>query len=163
MEPFSIITTPEELAALRVDAIICQPRVPSSALRKAWTSFTPNDGRSDMFVGFESPREWNLVQAWTILTMHCAADAPEAWVIWDPAAVSPEPLKPSSWRTIIPRRRPLTKAHTSLGYAKAAVTHAMYNGVAHEDMELQELNPATGVFETLFSVPKGTLKTQMPW
>ena len=163
MEPLRIITTPEELAALRIDSIICPPRIPSSALRKSWASFTPNDGRSDIFVGFESTREWNIDEAWTILTMHCPAGAPEAWVLWDPAAAAPVPLKPSSWRTVIPGRRPLRKAHTSLGYAKAAITHAMYNGVAHEDMVLEELNPATGKFETLFAVPKGTPKIQMPW
>jgi hypothetical protein len=154
---------PEELAALSIDAIACPPRLPVSALRKSWTSFTPNGGRNDIFVGFESTREWSIDEAWQILTMHCPAGAPEAWVLWDPAAAAPAPLKPSSWRTVIPGRRPLRKAHTSLGYAKAAVTHAMYNGVAHEDMVLEELNPATGRYETLFAVPKGTPKTQMPW
>jgi hypothetical protein len=163
MEPFRIITTPEELAALRVDAIVCPPRFPGHAYRKAWTGMVPNEGRSDLYLGFGSTRELDQREVWAILTMHCPADAPEAWVIWDPAAPTPEPLKPSSWRTIIPGRRPHKKAHTSLGYAKAAVTHAMYNGVAHEDMELQELNPATGKFETLFAVPKGTPKSQMPW
>lgn len=163
MEPFSIIKTPEELAALRIDAIVCPPRIPSSALRKVWAGVVPNGGRSDVYVGFESTSKWGIDQAWSILTMHCPADADEVSVLWDPAAAAPEPLKPSSWRTTIPGRRPLRKAHTSLGYAKAAVTHAMYNGVAHEDMVLEELNPATGKFETLFAVPKGTPKTQMPW
>lgn len=163
MEPFSIITTPEELAALRIDSIICPPRLPASAYRKAWTSFTPNDGRSDLYVTFESTRESDAREAWAILTMHCPADAPEAWVLWDAAATAPEPLKPSSWVTIVPCRRPVKKAHTGLGLAKSAITHQLSGGVATEDMSLQELNPATGKYDVLFNIPKGTLKSQLPW
>lgn len=163
MEPFSIITTPEELAALRIDAIVCPPRIPVSALRKSWTSITPNHGRSDIFVGFESTREWNCDEAWQILTMHCPADAPEVWVLWDPAATAPEPLKPSSWVTIIPGRRPVRKAHTGLGLAKSAISHQMYNGVARVAMELHELDPATGEYRRLHSIPAGTLKSDLPW
>jgi hypothetical protein len=164
MEPFSVITTPEDLAALRIDSIICPPRIPSSALRKSWAAMTPNEGRSDIFVGFESTREWNIDEAWSILTMHCPAGAAEAWVLWDPAAVAPERLTPSSWTSFIPSRRPATKAHTSLGYAKAAVTHRVHDsGGAAEDMSIQELNPVTGRYETLFTIPKGTPKSQMPW
>ncbi|HEX9088863.1 MAG TPA: hypothetical protein VF867_15200 [Arthrobacter sp.] len=164
MEPFAVISTPEELAALRIDAIISPPRIPSSALRKAVASFTPNAGRSDIFVGFESTREWNIDEAWSILTMHCPAGAPEAWVLWDPAAAAPERLAPSSWTSFIPSRRPATKAHTSLGYAKAAVSQRVHAaGGAAEDMSIQELNPVTGKYETLFTVLKGTPKSQMPW
>lgn len=164
MEPFSIITTPEELAALRIDAIVCPPRIPVSALRKSWTSITPNHGRSDIFVGFESTREWNCDEAWQILTMHCPADAPEAWVLWDPAATAPEPLKPSSWTSVIPSRRPVTKAHTTLGFAKLAVSHRVFDHKgAAEDMSIQELNPVTGKYDTLFTVPAGTPKSQLPW
>ncbi|RKR29809.1 hypothetical protein [Arthrobacter oryzae] len=89
MEPFRTITTPEELAALRHDSIVCPPQVPTSALRKSWTSITPNHGRRDIFVGFESTREWNSDEAWQILTMHCPDGVPEVWVLWDPAAVAP--------------------------------------------------------------------------
>ncbi|HEX9227496.1 MAG TPA: hypothetical protein VF885_12710 [Arthrobacter sp.] len=163
MEPFRILTTPEELAALRVDSIICPPRIPSSALRKSWTSFTPDAGRSDIFVGFESTREWNLDEAWSILTMHCPAGVPEAWVLWDSAAAAPAPLKPSSWVTIIPGRRPVKKAHTGLGLAKSAISHQMYGGTASVNMSLQELNPATGVYEILHFIPQGTEKSQLPW
>ncbi|RKR29808.1 hypothetical protein [Arthrobacter oryzae] len=54
----------------------------------------------------------------------------------------------------------MTKAHTTLGHTKAAVTHRVDNrrGAA-EDMSIQELNPVTGKFETLFAVSKGTTKT----
>jgi hypothetical protein len=58
---------------------------------------------------------------------------------------------------------PAPEGAHAIGVAKAAVTHAMYNGVAHEDMVLEELNPATGKFEVLFNISKGTPKTQMPW
>jgi hypothetical protein len=163
MEPFRTITSPEELAALSADSIVCPPRIPSSSLRKAWTSFTANDGRSDIFVGFESTREWNIDEAWSILTMHCPAEAPEAWVLWDRAAKAPEPLTPSSWVTIIPGRRPVKKAHTGLGLAKSAISHRMYGGAATVDMTLQELNPVTGQYDVLHSVPKGTPKSQLPW
>jgi hypothetical protein len=63
-----------------------------------------------------------------------------------------------------PSRRPATKAHTSLGYANAAISPRLsdFRGAA-EDMSIQELNPATGKYATLFTVPKGTPKSQMPW
>lgn len=154
MEPFRIITTPEELAALRIDSIVCPPRLPASAYRKAWNG---------IFFTFESTREWNTRATWDVLTMHCPVDAPEVWVLWDAAATAPEPLKPSAWVTIVPGRRPVKKAHTGLGLAKSAISHQMYGGVATDDMSLQELNPATGEYEALFSIPKGTLKSQLPW
>lgn len=163
MEPFRTITTPEELAALRADSIVCPPRIPSMALRKAWGGVVPNEGRSELYVGFESAKEWNIDEAWRILTMHCPADADEVWVLWDSAAVAPEPLKPSSWVTIIPGRRPVRKAHTGLGLAKSAIAHQMYNGFAHVAMELHELDPATGEYVLLHAIPKGTLKADLPW
>ncbi|GAC1376942.1 MAG: hypothetical protein NVSMB43_17580 [Pseudarthrobacter sp.] len=65
-------------------------------------------------------------------------------MLWDPAATAPAPLKPNSWTSFIPSRRPATKAHTSLGYAKAAITHRVFGFAgAAEDMSIQELNPAT--------------------
>jgi hypothetical protein len=164
MEPFRIITTPKNSPALRIDSIVCPPRIPSSALRKAWAGIEPNAGRSDLYVGFESSSEWNIDQAWGILTMHCPADVPEAWVLWDPAAAASAPLKPSSWTSVIRSRRPVTKAHTSLGHAKAAVTHRVHDsGGAAEDMAIHELNPVTGKHDSLFTVPKGTSKSQLPW
>jgi hypothetical protein len=122
----------------------------------------PNDGRS-VSVGFESSREWNIEEAWSILTMHCPAGVTEAWVLWDSPAAASAPLKPSSWASTIPSRRPVTQAYTSLGYAKAAISHQMYAGMAREDMLIRVLNPGTGRYEPLFAVPKGTPKTQMPW
>jgi hypothetical protein len=139
------------------------PRFPASAYRKSWTSFTPNSGRSDIFVGFESTREWDINEVWAILTMHCPADASEAWVLWDSAAVAPEQLTPSSWVTIVPGRRPIKKAHTGLGLAKSAISHQMHGGVATVNMSLQELNPATGQYEILHFIPAGTPKSQLPW
>jgi hypothetical protein len=88
MEPFRIITTPEELAALRIDSIICQPRVPSSALRKAWGGMTPNEDRSDLYVGFGSAKEWDIDQAWSILTMH--------WTAWASGS-TPSARSPPAW------------------------------------------------------------------
>lgn len=164
MEPFRIITAPEELAALHIDSIVCPPRLPASAYRKAWTGMIPNEGRSDLFATFESSREYDIREVWAITTMHCPVDAPEVWVLWDSAAKAPEPLKPSSWTSTIPSRRPATKAHTSLGFAKSAVSFRVYDrGGAVEDMSIQELNPATGQYETLFTIPKGTRKSDLPW
>ena len=163
MEPFRVITSPEELAALRIDSIVCPPRFPGHAYRKAWTGMVPNEGRSDIYLGFGSTRELDHREVWTIVTMHCPVDAPEVWILWDPAAAAPAPLKPSSWLTIIPGRRPVKKAHTGLGLAKSAITHQMSGGVATVDMSLQELNPATGQYDILHFIPKGTLKSQMPW
>lgn len=163
MEPFRIITTIDELAALRTDSIVCPPRLPSCAYRKAWAAFTSNDGKADIFTSFESTREADINEVWAVLTMHCPEGQPSAWVLWDSTAEAPEPVKPSSWTTVIPSRRPARKAHTSLGYAKAAITHQMYSGTAREDMVLQQLNPATGTFEDLFTIPQGTPKSNLPW
>jgi hypothetical protein len=124
-----------------------------------------NEGRSDLYVTFESTHEADAREVWAIMTMHCPVDAPEVWVLWDAAAAAaaPEPLKPSSWLTIIPGRRPTKKAHTGLGLAKSAISHQMYGGVATVDMSLHELNPATGEYDILHFIPKGTLKSQLPW
>ena len=80
MKPFRIITTPEELEALAISSIVCPPRDPQNALRKAW---------KDLFTRFESTRETDLREAWAGLTMHCKPEAPEIWVLWDAAAKSP--------------------------------------------------------------------------
>lgn len=163
MEPFRTITSIEELAALRIDSIVCPPRLPASAYRKAWTGMIPNEGRSDLFATFESSREYDIREVWAITTMHCPVDAPEVWVLWDSAAKAPEPLKPSSWLTIIPGRRPIKKAHTGLGLAKSAISHQMHGGVAAVDMSLHEMNPATGEYDILHFIAKGTPKSQLPW
>lgn len=162
MEPFRVITTIDELAALRVDSIVCPPRIPSCAYWKAWAG-SSKDGKDDSFAAFRTTREAGITEVWAVLTMHCPEGQPSAWVLWDSAAEAPAPVKPSSWTTVIPSRRPARKAHTSLGYAKAAITHQMYNGTAREDMVLQQLNPATGTFDDLFTIPKGTPKTNLPW
>jgi hypothetical protein len=102
--------------------------------------------------------------AWTILTMHCPADAPEVWVLWDAAATAPEPLKPSSWRTVVPGRSPKLKSHTTLGNAKAAVSSRVYgdNGATVE-MSIWQDNPTNGDFVLLHVIPAGTPKSQLPW
>ncbi|MDQ0732179.1 hypothetical protein [Arthrobacter sp. B1I2] len=102
MEPFRIITSIDELAALRIDSIVCPPRLPSCAYRKAWAAFSSDGGRSDLFVTFESTREADLNEVWAVLTMHCPEGSPSAWVLWDSAAEAPAPLKPSSWTTVTP-------------------------------------------------------------
>lgn len=81
MEPFRIITSLEEFAALRVDSIVCPPRLPGSAYRKAWAGITPNEGRSDLYIGFGSPREWDIDEIWTIPTTHRPDGFPEVWVL----------------------------------------------------------------------------------
>ena len=164
MEPFRIITTPEELAALRIDSIVCPPRLPGTAYRKAWTGMIANEGRSDLYVTFESARESDAREAWAILTMHCPVDAPEAWVLWDSAAVAPEPPKPSSWRTVVPGRSPKLKSHTSLGHAKSAVSSRVYGDRgATVEMSSWQDNPTNGDFVLLHVIPAGTPKSQLPW
>lgn len=80
MEPFRIITGPKELEALAISSIVCPPRNPQNALRKAW---------KDIFTKFESTRETDIREAWAGLTMHCKPGAPEVWVLWDAAAKKP--------------------------------------------------------------------------
>jgi hypothetical protein len=164
MEPFRIITTREELASLRIDSIVCPPKNPAQAMRKAWAGVIPNEGLSDIYVSFESTSEWGIDQAWQILTMHCPLDADEAWVLWDSAATAPEPAKPNSWRTAVPGRSPKMKSHTTLGHAKAAVSSRVSEtrGTSVE-MTIWEDNPVTGDFDLLHVIPVGTIKSQLPW
>jgi hypothetical protein len=154
MEPFAIITTPEELAALRIDAIVCPPRQPGLAYRKAW---------KDLFVTFESPKEWDNRETWTILTMHAQEEIPEVWVLWDPEAKKDPLPKQGSFVSVVPSRSPRRKAHLGLGYARSAITTRMYSGVAKEDMSILQLDPASSQYVVLHSIPKGTLKSQLPW
>lgn len=79
MEPFRIIKTAKELEALAISSIVCPPRNPQHALRKAW---------KDIFTKFESTRETDIREAWAGLTMHCKPGEPEVWVLWDAAAKS---------------------------------------------------------------------------
>ena len=153
MEPFRTITTPEAFAELRVNAIVCPPNMPSFAYRKTW---------ADLFVTFESPHEWDNRETWTILTMHCPDDAPEVWVLWDPEARKTVP-KHSAFVSVVPSRSPRRKAHTGLGYAKSAITGRLYGGVAREDMSILQLDPISGEYAVLHDIPKGTLKSQLPW
>jgi hypothetical protein len=154
MEPYRVITTPKELAELRMDAIVCPPRQPGLAYRKAW---------KDLFVTFESPKEWDNRETWTILTMHCQHDAPEAWVLWDPEAKKDPLPKQSAFVSVVPSRSPRRKAHLTLGYAKSAISSRLYNGVSREDMELLQLDPVSSQFVVLHRIPAGTLKSQLPW
>ena len=154
MEPYRVITTAEALAELRIDTIVCPPRQPGLAYRKAW---------KDLFVTFESPKEWDIRETWTILTMHCQEDAPEVWVLWDPEAKKPALPKQGAFISVIPSRSPRRKAHISLGYAKSAVTGRLYGGAAAEDMEILQLDPASSQYVVLHYIPKGSLKSQLPW
>jgi hypothetical protein len=154
MEPYRVITTPEELAALRIDAIVCPPRQPGLAYRKAW---------SDLFVTFESPMEWDSRETWTILTMHCQDGAPEAWVLWDPDAKKDPLPKQGAFVSVVPSRSPRRKAHLTLGYAKSAISSRLYSGVADDDMEILQLDPVSSQFVVLHRVPAGTTKSQLPW
>ncbi|MET4144287.1 hypothetical protein [Arthrobacter sp. UYCo732] len=154
MEPFRIITTPEELAALTISTIVCPVRQPGLAYRKAW---------SDLFTTFESPKEWDNREAWTILTMHCPDDKPEVWVLWD-AAAKKDPLpKQGAFITVVPSRSPRRKAHIGFGYAKSAITGQLHSGVAQEDLAILQLDPVSSQYVVLHNIPKGTLKSQLPW
>lgn len=154
MEPYRVITTPEELAALRIDAIVCPPRQPSLAYRKAW---------KDLFVTFESPKEWDNRETWTILTMHCQQDALEAWVLWDPEAKKDALPRQSAFVSVVPSRSPRRKAHLTLGYAKSAISSRIYRDKTEEDMEILQLDPVSSQFVVLHRIPAGTTKAQLPW
>lgn len=56
MEPFRIITTPEELAGLTIGTIVSPIRQPGLAYRKAW---------SNLFTTLESPKERDNRETWT--------------------------------------------------------------------------------------------------
>ncbi|MGT2461148.1 hypothetical protein [Sinomonas atrocyanea] len=87
-------------------------------------------------------------------------DAVHAHARLDPLA--PTAPKAAAWQTVIPGRRPEKKAHTTLGHAKSAVRGRIYR-TADADMEILELDPITGTFKTLYLIPKGTPRDQMPW
>ncbi len=154
MEPFRVITTPEELASLTVSTIVCPVHQPGLAYRKAW---------ANLFTTFGSPCEWDVREAWTILTMHCPEDNPEVWVLWDAGYTKSALPRQGAFLTVVPSRSPRRKAHTGLGYARSAITSRLYSGVANEEMSVQQLEPATGQYVVLHNIPKGTLKSQLPW
>ncbi|MFC9352839.1 MULTISPECIES: hypothetical protein [Terrabacteria group] len=110
---------------------------------------------------FESSREYADTEVWAALTLHCPDDKPEVWVLWDPSVKTP---KPSSWLTIVPGRSPVRKAHTKLGYAQSAIRSRIYgpNG-SHSEMTLWEMDPATGEYVLLHTIPQGTHEHQLPW
>ena len=153
MEPIRILTSLEALDALALGSIVCPPRVPSLARGKAWDDSWTTFGRS---------RDDCTAVVWSMMTMHCPEDAPEVWVLWDSAAAAP--TKPAAWVTVIPDRRPVTKAHVSLGHAKSAVSRRMYGPRgADVNLEIRELDPASGTFATLHVFPAGTTRDQLPW
>lgn len=154
MEPLRIITSTDEMASLPIDTILCPVKIPSLAHRKAW---------SDLYVAFESTKELNVYEAWNILTMHCPAEQPEVWVLWDPAERGPVQPRQNAYITVIPSRSPRRKAHFRLGYAKSAITHRMPGGVAAIDMSILELDPISGQYVEFLSIAKGTHKSQLPW
>lgn len=153
MEPIRTITSLADFDALALGSIVCPPRLPGLARGKSWDDNWSTFGRS---------RDDCSAVAWTMMTMHCRVDAPEVWLLWDAAAAAP--TKPSAWVSVIPDRRPATKAHTGLGYAKAAISARLYGPAgAHADMEIRQLDPATGKFTTLHVIRAGTTKAQLPW
>jgi hypothetical protein len=154
MEPYRVITTPEALSELRIDTIVCPPRQPGLAYRKAW---------KDLFVTFESPKEWDNRETWTILTMHSTEEVPEVWVLWDPEAKKDALPKQSAFVSVVPSRSPRRKAHLTLGYAKSAISSRLYRDKTEEDMEILQLDPVSSQFVVLHRIPAGTTKSQLPW
>jgi hypothetical protein len=69
--------------------------------------------------------------------------------------------KPFTHMTVIPFRRPLQKAHTNLGHAKAAISYKTGWRGAESDMELYELKD--GEWSLLWKVPEGTAYNDLPW
>lgn len=154
MEPYRVITDYNDFIWLPINSIVCPVGQPSRAYRKAW---------SNIFTTFESPLETDEQETWKILTVHCPTDAPELWVLWDAGAKKHALPKQGAFVTVVPSRSPRRKAHTGLGYAKSAITGRLYSGVAKEDMSILQLAPATSQYVTLHDIPKGTLKSQLPW
>ncbi|NKX56829.1 hypothetical protein [Arthrobacter mobilis] len=67
-----------------------------------------------------------------------------------------------AWQTIIPGRKPLKKAHVTLTHAKSAITGRIWR-VADVEMQILELDPATGEFTVLYDIPTGTTVPRLPW
>lgn len=160
MEPFRIITDPEDLTELRLGSIVCPPRQPGLAYRKAWPG---RGGNPDLYTTFESTREADAREVWAVLTMHCPADAPEAWVLWDAGAVKADLPKQGAFVSVVPSRSPRRKAHLTLGYARSAITRRFIRGTASEDMSILQLDPASCQYVTVHDIPAGTPKDQLPW
>ncbi|WP_026535762.1 hypothetical protein [Arthrobacter sp. H14] len=151
MHPFGTVTSFEQFTALAVNTMVCPPRRPHRAVRKAWT---------DQWAGFESTRITDDGEAWDAMTMHCG-EAPEVWVLWDPTAKAPAAAK--AWQTVIPSRSPRRKAHTGLGYARSAISNQMRGGIAHEAMQILQLDPGTGEYALLHDIPSGIHFSALPW
>lgn len=154
MEPFRVISSQDDLVWLPLDSIVCPPGMPGLAYRKTWR---------DLFVTFESPNDWTVREIWTILTMHCPADRQEAWVLWDAGAKKAALPKHGAFVSVVPSRSPRRKAHTAIGYAKSSITGRLYGSGATEDMSILQLDPATSQYVEIHNIPKGTLKSQLPW
>lgn len=154
MEPFRVITSLDDLSWLPTSSIVCPPGKPGLAYRKAG---------GDVFTTFESPLAMNTRETWTILTMHSPADQQELWVLWDAGAKKDALPKHGAFISVVPSRSPRRKAHTGLGFAKSAISHRMYSGTANEDMAILQLDPASSQYVVLHDIPKGTLKSQLPW
>jgi hypothetical protein len=74
--------------------------------------------------------------------------------------------KPFKAMTVIPWRSPVQKAHSSMGYAKAAINARVYSsgyggGGAACDMQVFEL--VDNEWKLLWDIPKGTKKQDLPW
>lgn len=151
MESFRIITEAGQLTELPVSTIICPPRQPNLARRRAWT---------DEWAAFESTRIFSDAETWDSMTSWCPAGDKEVWVLWDAAASKPAVTK--AWQTVIPDRRPERKNHTGLGPSKNSVTGRIYDTAA-QHMQILELDPDTGDFVLLYDVPVGTRISQLPW
>jgi len=70
--------------------------------------------------------------------------------------------KPFKAMTVIPWRTPVQKAHSSMGYAKAAINARIYGSAgAACEMHLYEL--VDGEWKLLYEIPKGTKYEELPW
>lgn len=149
MNSIRMLNALQDLAALPVHSVICNPLEPRHVALKTSTSRWSLTGRE------ESVRSDAL---WEMLT---AAGEGTVQVLWDPSAPIPEP-DPVVWRTTVPGRRPLVKVHKLIGHARAAITNHI-NIRSRDEMVLEELDPGTGQFHVLHTIPVGTRIIDLPW
>ncbi|MCC3292532.1 hypothetical protein [Arthrobacter sp. zg-Y1110] len=150
MHPFKTMTSQAELADLPENSVACPAGRPDLGVIKtgpdSWTAFgipgTHSTGWAWSWVGGEDPAE--------------------AWLLWSPEVPAPY-VPPVVWRTTIPSRIPRVKTHRTRGYARAAITGAMYAGRAHDDMLIEELDSRTGKFILLHSIADGDPISSLPW
>lgn len=149
MNFFRMTNSLEDLAALPVRSVVCNPFEPRLVALKTSLTHWSVSGRDE---GVRSDALWALLSA---------AGEGRVQVLWDPSAPTPV-YDPVVWRTTIPGRTPKVKIHKKLGHARSAVTRHLHQ-TRGDLMLIEELNPLTGKFFWLHEVYRGTRLSDLPW